>query len=254
MTLHSDLIATNVNLDTAPTMVTVPYDSSNYTAPPTGSETFRLLKLGDTWNFSETNVYTHIGTAAPVAYSYAHKVTVVNKINPTDLKTYLAFQHDMTPVSGAPAPGAEWDLFVQDPVTREVKIVGNITPKGSFVNKSNTLFSGTYSYGVTYKSDWDLDNALVTFNSTVLGKTQVTTEIPIPGGFQKLDTWIVMYEELSEPTGLNNFDQGNLFLKVNPTIGYFVEADASMSLPLAGSSARVEITQHRDLLSYTLMP
>jgi hypothetical protein len=60
---------------------------------------------------------------------------------------------------------------------------------------------------------------------------------------------------MSEPAGQNVFDQGHLFTKINPTIGYLVEYDASLSVPAAvAGGARAEMTRHSDLLSYTLMP
>jgi hypothetical protein len=245
MTVHSDLLSTNVSLDLAPVYVSVPYDSTNYTEPPTGSEQFRQLQLGDTWTYSETSVFTPPGGAAPIAFYYTHKVTVVNKVDPGG-KTYLAFQHEFTPAPGTPPLGTEWDLFTQDPATREVKIVGNITPTGQFIQKGNTLYSGTYYYGLHYQQDWDIADNLITFSSTVIEKTKVTTEIPIPGGFRKLDTWVVMSEEISDPQ--NVFNQGYLIAKINPTVGQVIEFDASFSTPLPGGTFG-EMTVHSDLLS-----
>jgi len=147
----------------------------------------------------------------------------VNKQTPGG-KNYLAFQHEFTPAAGTPPMGTEWDLFTQDAATREVKIVGNITPPVHFIQKGNTLYAGSYTYGLTYKQDWDISDNLITFNSSVIGKTRVTTEMPIPGGFRKLDSWVVMSEEVSDPS--NVFDQGYLFAKINPALGQVVEFDA----------------------------
>ena len=130
------------------------------------AEQFRLLQVGDSWTYSETSIFTPPGGgAAPVGFYYTHVVSVVKKTNPIDNKEYLALQHDFTPRTGTPAMGTEWDLFTQDASTREIKVVGNITPTGTFIQKSDTLFAGAYFLGLTHKQDWDISDNLITFTT-----------------------------------------------------------------------------------------
>lgn len=189
----------------------------------------RIFKVGDSWTFKDTYVYTP-GGGAPITFVQTHKVTVVNNNtvpDSTGIVYSMAFKHESTQASDPPntPPLTELDLFTQDPATADVVLVGNVTPSGTFLNRTGTLFLGRYVIGAQHSYVWDINDKLVYMNATATGKVNVAAL------GRSLDCWLVNMVEDHEPTGQDIHQNGTMTMKIEPTVGFPVELTAGFDTP-----------------------
>ena len=170
--------------------------------------------------------------------TYEHKVTVVDK--PVDatgkVYPYLAFKNEISQTAGAIVPqGFEYDLFTQDPTTRSVTLVGNITPAGVYIEKKGTMYLGSYTKGATHEFAFDAfgTDGIVNFAGTVIDNT-IESALGKP-----LDCWVVYLEETSEPNAQNVHQNGTMTMKVYPQLGYYVELTSEFETPIPGGFSQV---------------
>lgn len=190
------------------------------------SDDFRLLQVGDSWTFVQQTTFSS-AQISPLNYVHDNTVTVVQNAVDGAGQVYpgLAFKSEYTQISGPDAPvGTEYELFAQDPVTREVTLKGNITATGAFLPKSGTIYLGSYKRGTTHTYDGDVNDQLITFIGTVVGKEDVdalgTT----------LRCWVVDLVEASEPEGQDFHSNGDQNQKIYPDLGSRVESKIAFDI------------------------